>query len=189
MNRMSLRLFRSTGYHSILAPGETRVAPHPGWAMLAASAWIGFACNVWLWQVLLGRSAEWASPLCAGIVVASGCGFALSLAGWRRTLKPVATLLLLAGAWLSAGIWSHGLGMQAAAAARPLALFPSWVALLGWQVPMLLFVLGVVPVLWLWNAQLRRLSGPEQLRVNLGGMALSALCGVLGWVGFSGAMA
>lgn len=188
MNRMSLRLFRSTGYHSILAPGETRVALHPGWAVLAASAWIGLACNVWLWQVLIGRADDWAASLCAGVVVASGCGFVLSVAGWRRTFKPVATLLLLAGAWLSAGIWSHGTTLQAAAGTRPFALVPSWVALFGWQVPLLLVVLGLVPVLWLWNAQLRRLGGPEQLRVNLAGMALAALCGVLGWVGFSGAM-
>ena len=43
---MSLKLFRSTGYSSILAPGESRVATHPGWVILAISLWIGFACNV-----------------------------------------------------------------------------------------------------------------------------------------------
>ena len=47
---MSLKLFRSTGYSSILAPGESRVATHPGWVILAISLWIGFACNVALWR-------------------------------------------------------------------------------------------------------------------------------------------
>ena len=50
---MSLKLFRSTGYASILSPGETRVATHPGWLMAAVSAWVGFACNVALWRAFV----------------------------------------------------------------------------------------------------------------------------------------
>ena len=50
MRTMALKLFRSTGYSSILAPGETRIATHPGWLILAISLWIGFACNVAVWR-------------------------------------------------------------------------------------------------------------------------------------------
>jgi lipid A ethanolaminephosphotransferase len=185
MNRMSLRLFRSTGYHSILAPGETRIALHPGWAVLGASAWTGFACNAWLWLAAVGRGDDGVAALFAGVVIASACGFVLSLACWRRTFKPVATVVLLLAALACAGAWSHGMGLQQAIAARPLQLLPGWAALFGWQVPALLVVLGGVPVLWLWNTQLRRLSGSEQLRANLAGMAIAALCGVLGWIGSS----
>lgn len=188
MTRMSLRLFRSTGYHSILAPGETRVALHPGWAVLGASAWVGLACNPWLWLAAIGRGDDGLTALFAGIVAASACGFLLSVACWRRTFKPVATVVLLLAALACAGVWSHGLSLQQAVAARPSQLLPGWVALFGWQVPTLLVVLGVAPVLWLWNTQLRRLGGPSQLRANLGGMAIAALCGVMGWVGYSGTL-
>ncbi len=182
---MSLRLFRTTGYHSILTPGESRIALHPGWAVLAASAWIGLACNPWLWLALVGRGTDGPAALAAGLVIASACGFVLSLACWRRTFKPAATLVLLVAALACAGVWSHGMSLQDAMAARPTALLPGWAALFGWQVPSLLVVLGVAPMLWLWNTQLRRLTGPAQGRANLAGMAIAALCGVLGWIASS----
>ena len=54
---MTLKLFRSTGYSSILVPGETRVAMHPGWLGMAISLWGGLACNVVLWRALASGSA------------------------------------------------------------------------------------------------------------------------------------
>jgi lipid A ethanolaminephosphotransferase len=188
MIRMSLRLFRSTGFHSILDPGEARLALHPGWAVLGASAWVGIACNLWLWLALAGRGGDVAVSLFAGVLAGSACGFVLSLSCWRRTFKPVATLVLLLAAVACAGVWSQGMSLQQAAAAKPAAFFPAWTVLFGWQVPALLAALGVAPVLWLWNTQLRRLSGPAQWRSNLAGMAIAALCGLLAWVAFRGAL-
>ena len=53
---MALKLFRSTGYSSIFAPGQSRLAMHPGWMIAALGAWAGFVCNVALWRELAGSA-------------------------------------------------------------------------------------------------------------------------------------
>jgi len=171
---MSLKLFRSTGYHSILAPGETRVAMHPGWAVVASSVWIGFACNPWFWRSLSGGSGLMAASL-QGVAITGGAATVISLFGWRRTLKPVATLLLGAAALVAAGVWTQDVALGATLESqRAVMALPSWASLFGWQVPTLLGLLGLLPMLWLWNTHLRRLSGSAQLGANLTGMALGA---------------
>jgi glucan phosphoethanolaminetransferase (alkaline phosphatase superfamily) len=174
---MSLKLFRHTDYaQSILSPGETRFAMHPGWAVVAASAWIGLACNVWLWQALAGAPDQLLPSMAAGLTVTGAAGFVLSLLGWRRTFKPMATLLLLAAAAIAAGVFTQGLGLDAVLAGkRLLSLMPTWASLFGWQVPTLLALLGGAPVIWLWSQHLRRLDGGSQLATNITGMVLSAL--------------
>lgn len=177
---MSLKLFRSTGYSSLLAPGETKVAVHPGWLVLATSLWIGLACNVALWRALSASPApvpNLAWSLTAGACAAAAVGVVLSLMGWRRTLKPVATVLLLLLAALGAcGIWIQSLPVDAGFLNhRPSGLLPSWSSFLRWQVPALLVGLGVVPVLWLWSTHPRRLSGPEQLGANIAGMVIGGV--------------
>jgi glucan phosphoethanolaminetransferase (alkaline phosphatase superfamily) len=176
---MSLKLFRSTGYSSILAPGETRRATkHPGWVVLAVSLWAGFACNVALWRALeSGESLLHALVL--GAFVASACAAVLSLLGWRKTLKPAATLLLFLAALSACAIWGQSLPLDGRLADMRLStlMIPPWASLLRWQVSLLLVSLAVVPTMWVWNAQLRRLAGPDQLSVNVTGMlmALAAL--------------
>lgn len=183
---MSLKLFRSTGYSSILAAGETRVAMHPGWLVLAISVWIGFVCNVALWRAILGgleagRSLGWA--LTAGIFAGASSAAVLSLLGWRRTLKPAATLLLLTAALVACGIWFQSLPLDASLLSKgPTALVPAWPSLMRWQAAALLAVLALVPMLWLWQTQLRRLPGPVQLGVNIAGIA--AGCVVLAASGY-----
>lgn len=176
---MSLKLFRSTGYSSLLAPGETRLAMHPGWVVLAISLWIGLACNVALWRALAGGSdaapgLSWA--LAAGACAAATVGILLSLVGWRRTLKPVATVVLLLAALGACGVWVQSLPVDAGFLnQRPSGLLPAWSSFLRWQVPALLVGLGLVPVLWLWATNTRRLSGPEQLAANITGMVIGAV--------------
>ena len=182
---MSLKLFRSTGYSSILGPGETRLATHPGWVVLAVSLWIGFVCNVALWRDLramggtgLGRS------LLLGAFIASACVAVLSLLGWRRTLKRAAFLLLLLAALTAASIWVQARPLDANLLDQGLRslVLPSWPSLLRWQFPVLLVGLGVVPILWLSQLRVRRLSGPAQLNANVSGMLLGLLALVLtGW--------
>ena len=175
---MSLKLFRSTGYHSILAPGEASVAMHPGWAITGISLWVGIVCNVWFWQAIGASGSELLRPLLAGLVVAAATGFVLSLLGWKRTLKVAGTLVLLLGALFAGGIWTQGLTLAMVLEAKRMSMMlPTWASLFRWQVPTLLGLLGLLPMLWLWNAKLRRLTGPAQLQANLTGMALSAVVG------------
>ena len=187
---MTLKLFRSTGYSSILGPGETRVAPHPAWLVLGVSLWIGFACNVALWRHIraLDGSPALGKALLAGAFISAGCGAVLSLLGWRRTLKRAASVLLLLSSLVAACIWVQGLPLDAALFGQGLRtlVVPAWPSLLRWQFPVLIIVLGVVPVLWLSQLRLRRLAGPTQLRANVSGMAIGVAAMVLsGWFLFA----
>lgn len=170
----SLKLFRSTGYESILAPGETRLALHPAWLILAVSCWVGFACNVALWRAVASGSGL-SSALTTGTLVAAAVGTFLSLFGWRRTLKPVASVTVLVAATMACGIWTQSLPVDGQLMAKGAgALLPEWTALLSWQAPTLLVVLALVPLLWMWQKQVRRLPGPTQLAANIAGMVTGA---------------
>lgn len=188
---MSLKLFRSTGYSSILGPGETRVAPHPVWLVLAVSGWIGFACNVALWRHVRGLDGSPGLRACllAGAFIAAACATVLSLLGWHRTLKKAASALLLLAALVAASIWVQGLPLDKALLSQGLRalVLPSWPSLLRWQFPMLLVLLGVVPALWLSQLRLRRLPGPQQLQTNIAGMLIAgAVMMFSGWLAIRG---
>ncbi|MFC5499493.1 phosphoethanolamine transferase domain-containing protein [Caenimonas terrae] len=183
---MSLKLFRSTGYSSILGPGETRVAPHPAWLVLAVSLWIGFVCNVALWRQLRGMDGATGlgRALLAGALIAGTCGAVLSLLGWRRSLKRVATVMLLLAALVAACIWVQGLPLDRTLLEQGLRalVLPSWPSLLRWQFPALLIALGVVPALWLSQWRLRRLAAKQQMSANMTGLAVGIATMVLvGW--------
>jgi len=186
MAAMSLKLFRSTGYSSILAPGETVAALHPGWLILATSLWAGFVCNVALWRELAALPAAAGLPrvLAIGAFIAAACAIVLSVLGWRKTLKPAATVVLLLAGLSAAAIWGQALPLDSSIADMRLSrlILPSWASLLRWQVSLLLVGLTVVPVIWVWNVQLRRLPGPQQLASNVTGMLAGAA--VLGSTGF-----
>lgn len=169
-----LKLFRSTGYSSILVPGETRVATHPGWLVLGLSLWVGFVCNVGLWRVVAaGQPENLRGALTTGVFAAAATGTVLSLLGWRRTFKPAATVCLVLAALAACGIWLQALPFDSRLMANGLrALLPTWPSLMRWQVPALLGVLALLPLVWLWSTPLRRLSGPTQLAVNATGMAI-----------------
>lgn len=168
---MSLKLFRSTGFHSILTPGEARLALHPGWAVAAVAGWIAVACNVWLWQALLGHGAL--LPALTGTVAAFAYLAALlSALNWRRTFKTASSLALLTAALLAAGAWTQDVPLQQLLEGRRvMSMLPTWASLFGWEVPMLLAMLGGLPVLWLWNTQLRRLSRAEQWKLNVAALS------------------
>lgn len=172
---MALRLFRTTGYSTLMMPGETRLAMHPAWLVLATSAWLALACNVAVWRLL--ANAPQSDPRFVAATIAllgGGSAFVLSLLGWRRTLRFSATLLLLAGGLAACGLWVQGLPLEAVWQQRPRSVVPGWASFMGWQVPALMLVLAVLPVVWVWHVPLRRLPGPAQLQVNIAGAAAGA---------------
>jgi lipid A ethanolaminephosphotransferase len=185
---MALKLFRSTGYSSILMAGETtRLAMHPGWMILAVSVWAGFVCNVVLWRQLggTGQPAGMGPAIALGLSIAGACGLVLSLLGWRKTIKPAATLILFIAASTACSIWSAALPVDGTLLGRGLAnlVLPSWDSLLRWQVSALLAVLALVPMVWVWTTPLRRLPGPRQLSVNITGSLLgAAVLGAGSWL-------
>lgn len=169
---MGLKLFHETGYSSILTPGETRVGLHPAWLVLAVSLWAGFAANVALWRALAGTAGGLGQALATGFLVAGGVAAALSLLGWRKTLKPAAILVLLVAGFVAASIWSKALPVDASLLSqKPSSLVvPSWASFLRWQVLAALAGLGFVPAIWVWRAHLRRLPASQQLGANVVGL-------------------
>ena len=182
---MSLKLFRSTGYASILSAGETRLPMHPGWMILLASVWAGFVCNVALWRELSeGGGAGLRQTLTTGTFIAAAGAMLLSLLGWRKTLKPAALLILLLAGLAASTAWRQAAPLSNGAAAMrfPGLLLPSWSGLLQWQLWATLAALALLPAVWVCKTQVRRLSGNEQLGVNLIGMVAAG--GVLALSGF-----
>jgi glucan phosphoethanolaminetransferase (alkaline phosphatase superfamily) len=174
---MSLKLFRSTGFESILTPGETRVSIHPGWIITATSAWAGFVCNMVFWRELwVGDRVALARAFALGAFVAAICAVILSVLGWRKTLKPAATLILFVAAFAACSIWQQDIPVDANLFQHRLSsLLPSWPSLLRWQVATLLAVLALAPAVWLWNTPVLRLPGPQQLNINMIGTLLASI--------------
>lgn len=173
---MALKLFRSTGYSSILSPGETRVAMHPGWMILATSVWTGFVSNLALWHQFAASPAQpagLAAALLVGAYVAAACGLVLSVLGWRKTLKPASTLLLFLGALSACAAWGDSVAPGLLDARLPGLSLPSWASLMRWQASALVVGLALIPSAWVWHASVRRLPGPKQLRANLTGALLA----------------
>lgn len=174
MRAMGLKLFRSTGYSSILAPGETRLPMHPAWMLLAVSLWAGFVANVAVWRGLR-RSAGLDHALVVGVAATAICLFILSMFGWRKTLKPAAVIVLALAALASATIWGQAWPVDGSLLSRPLSTIfvPAWPDLLRWQVSATLVGLALVPAIWVIQKPVRRLGGPQQLRVNMLGIVLA----------------
>lgn len=176
---MALRLFRTTGYSTLLMPGEARLARHPAQLVLWASLWIALACNVALWRLLGGATEQLAPALVAAALLGGGSGLLFSLLGWRRTLKPTVTVVLIVVALAACGLWTQRLPVEALWQQQPRTLLPAWAEFLRLRVLALMLVLAVVPIVTLWNTTVRRLPGPTQLRANLlGAAAAAAVLGV-----------
>lgn len=184
--RMALRLFRTTGYSTLLMPGEARLGMHPARMVASASLWLGLVCNVSVWRLLgdgpalAARPAPWLTVLGSAALITGASGLVLSLLGWRRTLKPAVTLALLAGALSACALWSRQLPVAALWQGPPGTLLPDWTSFMRWQVLALFGALGLLPVVWAWNVAVRRLPGPAQLQSNLTGAAIAAAVFALG---------
>jgi len=173
---MALKLFRATGYSTLMLPGESRRrGPHPGWLVLAVSLWIGVACNVGVWRMAAGAPADVRTVLAASALLAGGSGMLLSALAWRRTLRLAATALLLLAALLACGLWVQQLPVEALWQQRPRTLVPAWPSFLRARVLVLMLVLALVPIVCVWNLTVRCLPGPAQLRVNVLGSLLALL--------------
>ena len=171
---MALRLFRTTGYSTLLMPGESRVRPHPARLVLWGSLWLALASNVGVWRLLLQRGDDWRNAIASVLLIGGASGAVLSLLGWRRTIKPALTLALIAGFLVADGLWSRQLPVEALWQGPPHTWLPDWASFLRWQALALGLALAVLPIVTVWNAQVRRLPGPAQLQSNLWGAVLAA---------------
>jgi glucan phosphoethanolaminetransferase (alkaline phosphatase superfamily) len=172
---MALKLFRSTGYSSILMPGESRVGTHPLWLVFGASLWLALACNVGIWRLVAGSASDVRGAAASVLLIAGAAGLVLSIFSWRRLLRFMLTLALIAGALVACGLWSQELPIDTLWHGPSSAWLPAWASFLRWQVLLLLLVLAVVPIVWLWNVSLRRLSAGAQIRSSMVGAILAVV--------------
>ena len=142
------------------------------WLIVVVSLWAGFAANVALWRALAGTAGGMGQALTTGFLIAGAAGALLSLLGWRKMLKPAATLALLVAGLAAASIWSQALPVDATLLAQKPSsvVVPSWASLLRWQVLAAVAGLGSLPAIWVWRAHLRRLPAGHQLGVNIAGL-------------------
>jgi lipid A ethanolaminephosphotransferase len=172
---MALRLFRTTGYSTLLMPGESRVTPHPARIILWASLWIGLACNVAVWRLFSGDLGSFRPALSSAAILTGGSALVFSILGWRRTLKPAVTLGLMAATLLACGLWTQQLPIETLWHGPSRVLLPAWASFLRWQLLALVLVLGVLPIVTAWNMSMRRLPGPAQMRSNMACCFLAGL--------------
>jgi glucan phosphoethanolaminetransferase (alkaline phosphatase superfamily) len=172
---MAVKLFHSTGFPSQLRSGEARHGKHPATLVALASLWLALACNVAVWRLLAGTTADARLVLASVLMVAGGSGFFFSVLGWRRTIKAAITFALILGALLACGLWSQQLPIDTLWLRPSRALLPAWASFLRWQVLGLTLVLAVLPIVWLWNTPLRRLPADQQLLSNFAGACAGVL--------------
>ena len=131
-----------------------------------------------LWRELwAGDRVALARAFALGAFVAAICAVILSVLGWRKTLKPAATLILFVTALTACSIWQQDIPVDANLLRQPLSslLLPSWASMLRWQVATLLAVLALAPAVWLWNTPVLRLPGPQQMSIYMIGTLLASI--------------
>ncbi len=161
---MALKLFRSTEFAQSSQYGVTqqRRFGHPIVATVLASLWLATAGNLALWRAMAqlpelqnGRGLAFAVAL--SLIIACTLCALLALLNWRWTLKPAITVLLLAAAAGAHYMLAYGIVIDTTMMVNVLQTDPRETRdLLGWQMLLVVFVLAVLPTVWLWRAQLRR---------------------------------
>jgi lipid A ethanolaminephosphotransferase len=172
---LKLKLFRSTGYASLLLPGENRLATHPLRLVLLASLWLALVANVGVWRLLAGTATDPHAALASVLLLGGGSGLFFSLMGWRRTVRAAISVGLVAAALVACALWSQQLPIDTLWHGPLRSLLPAWAIFLRWQVLALVLALALVPIVWLWNTSVRRLSALQQLRSNAAGAVLAAV--------------
>jgi lipid A ethanolaminephosphotransferase len=148
---MALKLFRSTGFSSLLEPGERRAATHPSWLVLGTALWLAFVANVGVWRLVGGTASDVRAALASVLLVAGANGVFLCVFGWRRTIRLAISVALLVGALVACGLWSQQLPIETLWHGLSRSLLPAWASFLRWQVLALILVLAVLPIVWVWN--------------------------------------
>lgn len=160
-----------------------RMPRSPAWAVLGASAWMASVGNLALWRELAGlgqlqglRGALLGLGM-AAIVMALTTALA-SLLAWRRTLKPVLAMLLLATAAGLHFMLAYRIVIDPSMLVNVLQTDAHEAAdLLSVRLLATLALAGGVPVLVLWRLPLRHGGiGRQALRnlgLLLGGLALA----------------
>ena len=173
MGTMSLRLFHVTEFaHSMLSPAEQRESRHSAFLILIGALWLALVSNLPLWRSLyhlpVGLGGLLWLVLCFALINTAALGLLLSALNWSRILRPVLTLLLWLCALNTLLLWT---GHAPLRWATEVANWKTMLAPIGridwWKSTLALVLLALIPSIWLWRAELRRMTLPVRLSHNL----------------------
>ena len=158
---------------------------HPSWLIILASIWLATLGNLALWQELArlpemnDLRALWFGGSFA-VLIAALTVMLLSVLCWRWTHKPVLSLFLISAALGGYFMLSYGVVIDSTMMVNVMQTdLRESRDLTSWK--MLLTVLGfaILPMVWLWRVQVKRVSLLRQTAHNallfVAGFALSVL--------------
>ncbi len=179
---MGLKLFRSTGYNSILDTQtaalwqKTSKGPlgrNPVALVAGVSLWLATVGNWALWREL-SRLGQLQSAGGYAFAVAFGCiifGALCTLGAflaWRRSIKPALVFVCLAAALGMHFMLSYGVVIDTTMIVNVLQTDPRETRdLLSWKMLFTVLVVAGLPSLWLYKQNVQRLTLPKQAWRNV----------------------
>lgn len=154
---------------------------HPIWTILLASIWLATLGNLALWQELIrlpemnDLRALWFGASFALLIFALIC-ILLSLLCWPWTLKPVISVFLISAALGGYFMLSYGVVIDSTMIVNVLQTdMRESRDLISWKMAATLAVFALIPMGFLWRAQVKRLTVLHQIGSNV----LLLLCGIV----------
>ena len=179
---MGLKLFRSTGYNSILdtqtaaAWQKTNRDPlgrNPLALLAAVSLWLATAGNWALWRELghlglLQSTGDYAFAVAfACIIFGALCALGAVLA-WRISIKPALVFVCVAAALGMHFMLSYGVVIDTTMIVNVLQTDPRETRdLLSWKMLLTVLIVAGLPSLWLWRQHVLRIGWPQQAFRNV----------------------
>ena len=166
---------------------ESQSAPgiHPSWLIILTSIWLATLGNLALWRELISLPemndlrALWFGGSFA-ILIAALSVILLSALCWRWTLKPILSIFLIAAALGGYFMLSYGVVIDNTMMVNVMQTdLRESRDLTSWK--LLLTVLGfaILPMVWLWRVQVKRISVLGQIAHNILLLAAAAALSVL----------
>jgi lipid A ethanolaminephosphotransferase len=179
---MGLKLFRSTGYSSILdtqtaalwqKSGKGPLGRNPVALLAAVSLWLATVGNWALWREL-GRLGQLQSlggyafaVAFTAIIFGALCALGALLA-WRRSIKPALVFICLAAALGMHFMLSYGVVIDTTMIVNVLQTDPRETRdLLSWKMLFTVLAVAGLPSLWLWRQNVQPLPWPRQALRNV----------------------
>jgi lipid A ethanolaminephosphotransferase len=191
---MGLKLFRTTGYSTLLdtqtaaawkSSGSIALGRNPLGLLSIVSAWIATVGNLALWRELgrLGKlhsAGDYAFAAAMAVIIFGALGLIFSLLAWRHTIKPLLALLLIATALGMHFMLSYGIVIDTPMITNVLQTDPRETRdLLNWKLFFTLLIVAGLPIAWMWRQQVQRLRWSAQLLRNVGYVLAAGLCLVI----------
>jgi len=156
-----------------------RVARNPLTLAIAVSLWVASVGNWPLWRAMVKLSAlsfvqgtVFITSLC--VMMACFSLTLLALGAWQRTIKPLATLVLVVSAADAHYMGTHPFVIDSS---MMINVLDSNVyednALIGWGLLVSMAVLAGLPSWWLWRTPLRPMPASDQSLHNAAALVLS----------------